>query len=244
MIAACKTTANLSNERGRVFGYVRLPTAEQEDSGKIRTQREQISAHVAAIGLGTLDRLFVDISGGHLPLAERPEGGLMMANLRSGDTVVALRLGRMFCSGQDAAQVVERFRDIGISLHLVDLGGEVTGNDTGRIFLIMAAGFAEMERERLRERVTEGKRRALAEGRHGGGAAPAGTRLERDPQGRIVVLLDTNVFLETHRILAEGISKGRSLRTMADDLKAHGVKASHVTVKKLLIRHGLTPVKK
>ena len=44
-----------------------------------------------------------------------------------------------------------------ISLHLLDLGGDISGNGLSKLFLTIAAAFAEAERDRIRERVGQVK---------------------------------------------------------------------------------------
>jgi putative DNA-invertase from lambdoid prophage Rac len=50
----------------------------------------------------------------------------------------------------DALQVVEELKKRRVSLHLIDLGGDVSGNGMSKFFLTMVAAFAEMERHRIR----------------------------------------------------------------------------------------------
>ena len=41
----------------------------------------------------------------------------------------------------------------GVKLHLLDLGGDIAGNGISKLFLTIAAAFAEAERDRIRERI-------------------------------------------------------------------------------------------
>ena len=56
----------------------------------------------------------------------------------------------------DALNHVEEWEQAGISLHLVDMGGQSinTGSSTGKMMLTMLAGFAEFERNMIAERTT------------------------------------------------------------------------------------------
>jgi hypothetical protein len=45
----------------------------------------------------------------------------------------------------------------GIKLHLLDLGGDIAGNGLSKLFLPIAAAFAEAERDRIRERISQVK---------------------------------------------------------------------------------------
>ncbi len=77
----------------------------------------------------------------------------MLAKLQAGDVVVAAKLDRVFRSALDALQVCEDFKKRGVALHLLDLGGDVTGNGMAGLFMKVAAAFAEFERDRVAERV-------------------------------------------------------------------------------------------
>jgi len=50
-------------------------------------------------------------------------------------------------------------------LHLLDLGGDIAGNGLSKLFLTIAAAFAEAERDRIRERITNVKQDRKARGR-------------------------------------------------------------------------------
>ena len=53
--------------------------------------------------------------------------------------------------------MVQEFKEKGVSLHLIDLNGDVSGNGLARAFFIIASAFAEAERDRIRSRITETK---------------------------------------------------------------------------------------
>lgn len=107
----------------------------------------------------TVDAVFVENGiSGSVPVAERPEGSKLWARLQRGDTVIAGKLDRLFRSALDALQTVEALRDRGVSLVLLDLGGDISGNGLSKLFLTIAAAFAEAERDRIRERIGQVKR--------------------------------------------------------------------------------------
>ncbi len=68
------------------------------------------------------------------------------------------KLDRLFRSALDALQAVEELKARGVSLVLLDLGGDISGNGPSKLFLTIAAAFAEVERDRIRERVAQVKR--------------------------------------------------------------------------------------
>jgi putative DNA-invertase from lambdoid prophage Rac len=117
---------------------------------------------------------------GSVPVAERPAGGPLFARLRKGDVVIAPKLDRVFRSALDALQVVEQLKSRGVALHLLDLGGDISGNGLSKLFLTIAAAFAEAERDRIRERIGQVKADQKARGRYLGGKVPFGFRVGDD----------------------------------------------------------------
>ena len=107
-------------------------------------------------------------------VAERPEGERMWTGLKRGDAIVAVKLDRVFRSALDALQSVEDLRNMGVSLFLLDLGGDVTGNGISKLFLTIMSAVAEAERDRIRERITTVKRDQRAQHRFLGGLVPFG----------------------------------------------------------------------
>jgi hypothetical protein len=53
---------------------------------------------------------------------------LLFAKLEHGDIVIAAKLDRLFRSALDALKVVESLNKRGVKLHLLDLGGDISGN--------------------------------------------------------------------------------------------------------------------
>ncbi len=160
------------------YGYCRVSTAAQASEGEsLDVQRRQLEgwAHMQA---QPLDQVFVERGvSGSVPLAERPEGARLWSGLRRGDTVVAAKLDRLFRSALDALQAVEELKARGVSLVLLDLGGNISTNGLSKLFLTIAAAFAEAERDRIRERVAQVKRDQRQRGRYLGGRVPYGFRV-------------------------------------------------------------------
>ena len=107
-----------------VYGYVRVSTANQAQDGEsLETQRRQVGGYAMQQGWD-LDRTFTERGvSGSKPLADRPQGKRLLATLQPGDVVVAAKLDRVFRSALDALQTCQDFRDRGVALHLLDLGG-------------------------------------------------------------------------------------------------------------------------
>ena len=111
---------------------------------------------------------------GSTPLADRPEGGRMLATVGKGDIIVTAKLDRAFRSAADALAVLEEFKDEGVGLHMIDLGGDVTGNGISKMVFTILAAVAEGERDRIRERIRDAKRHLASQGVFSGGKRPFG----------------------------------------------------------------------
>ena len=65
-------------------------------------------------------------------------------------------------------------------LHLIDLGGDIAGNGLSKLFFTIAAAFAEAERDRIRERISQSRPISATRGRFLGGARPFGYQIAAD----------------------------------------------------------------
>jgi len=120
----------------------------------------------------------LDVSGS-IPLGERPNGGRMLECLAAGDVIVASKLDRMFRTALDALQMAEEFKRRKVDLILYDMGPESVLHGTmSTAFFQIGAVFAQMERSRIIERVSGGKRAKKANGGHVGGEAPYGFQID------------------------------------------------------------------
>jgi DNA invertase Pin-like site-specific DNA recombinase len=213
-----------------VYGYCRVSTDRQADEGEsLEVQRRKLEGYAMQQGW-TLDRMFVErgVSGSR-PLDERAEGQKLLTLVQPGDVIITSKLDRMFRSALDALRVLDALKRRDISLHMIDLGGDVTGNGISKLVFTILSAVAEAERERIRERVREVKTDQRARGRYLGGTVPFGWRLGDDG-----ALIPEAAEQATIRRMMELRHEGRSLRAIADAIKADGFALSHVGVKKVL----------
>src|SRR6202042_3386539 len=205
------------------YGYCRVSTARQASEGEsLDVQRRQIEGYAHMHGLTLCGVAVGDCVSGAVPVHERPKGGPLFAKLRKGDIVIAPKLDRLFRSALDALQVVEDLRKRGVSLHLLDLGGDISGNGLSKLFLTIAAAFAEAERDRIRERIGQVKADQRARGRYLGGKMPFGFR-----RGESGELVPHEGEQEAVREMVALRSQGKALRAIAEAVAAKGHKLSH-----------------
>jgi putative DNA-invertase from lambdoid prophage Rac len=159
----------------RVFGYSRVSTSEQADEGaSLAAQQQQIAGYAMMKGWQVAEHFVERAVSGSTPLAERPEGRRMLATVGKGDIIVTAKLDRAFRSAADALAVLEEFKDQGVGLHMIDLGGDVTSNGISKMVFTILAAVAEGERDRIRERIRDAKRHLTSQGVFSGGKRPFG----------------------------------------------------------------------
>lgn len=176
-----------------------------------------------------VESMFVERGvSGSVPLGERPEGAQMLATLKPGDVIITPKLDRMFRSALDALQMLSDFEKRQIKLYMGDLG-EVTGNGTGKLVFTILSAVAEAERDRTRERVRDVKRDQKQRGRYLGGCAPFGYAANAAGE-----LEPVPTQQEARARMVELRRAGRSLRAIAAEITATGLRISHVTVGEIL----------
>jgi len=83
--------------------------------------------------------------------------------------VIFPKLDRAFRNTRNALNVLHDLKGRGISVHFIDLGGDVTGNGVGAIVFTILSAFATFERERIATRIREVKQMKKAQGKFTGG---------------------------------------------------------------------------
>jgi len=155
-----------------VFGYVRVSTLQQATEGEsLETQKKQVLGYAESRGL-KLEPLnvFVErgVSGG-AEFKSRPEGARLIEGLNEGDIVIFPKLDRGFRNTRDALNILHELKEKGVTVHSIDLGGDVTGNGVGAIIFTILSAFATFEKDRIATRIKEVKQRRKDEGFYIGG---------------------------------------------------------------------------
>src|SRR6516164_9822710 len=188
------------------FGYIRVSTDEQADSGLgLEAQRQRIRAFCEMTGLH-LAEIYEDpgLSGGK-PLATRQAGSRLLADARkTRPIVVVAKLDRLFRSVADAANTIADFDRKGIELIAISEGFDMT-NPYGRAMAQMASVFAELERAMIRERTRVAMGVKRSRGERISGHAPFGW--DFGPEGRLVANAPEQMIIaQMLRLRAEGLS--------------------------------------
>ena len=219
-------------EQGRAYGYARVSTTAQADeSESLAVQQRKLEGWALQAGV-PLTKVYVErgVSGSR-SLEDRPQGHALRAVLKPGDTVVAAKLDRMFRNASDALRVLEDFKRHQIHLVLLDMGSDsCTGNGISALIFTVLAAVAAFERERIAERIAEGKQNLKRKGKFMGGTRPFGYMVRKD--GELVEIPREQAALETMRRLRQ---QGQSLRTIAAAVqKRHQIRVSHMIVQRVL----------
>jgi len=134
-----------------VIGYARVSTQDQDYSGQLEA--------LTAAGAKPIYR--EKISGAR---ADRPQLAKLMASLKAGDVVTVTKLDRLGRSTRELLDLIERISKAGASFR--SLGDPLwdTSSSQGRLLSTLLAAIAEFERDLIRERTGEGRKRAMAKG--------------------------------------------------------------------------------
>ena len=212
-----------------VVVYVRVSTQGQVDDGaSVETQERAARGYCDLRGL-TIHKIISDLGeSATKPLSERPGGMELKEIVDNSDVsgVVAMRLDRLFRNTLDCLVTTNGWKDIGVSLHVLDLGGSSLDTSTilGSLFLTMAAAFAQLEARLISDRTAA----ALATKRE------KGERLGRVPFGQQADSDGLLVSVEAEQAIIRHITAlradGATLQAIADKLNGDGVeppKARH-----------------
>lgn len=218
----------------RVYSYTRVSTGRQAEEGEsLGAQQRRVEGYAQMHDM-TVHRHFVERGvSGSIPLSERPEGGALLQAVMPGDVIITPKLDRCFRSALDALDVLQTLKERGVSLHMIDLGGDVTGSGISKLLFTILSAVAEAERDRIRERISDVKRDQRQRGRYLGGQVPFGYRVTED--GDLVEVAEQQAALREMIALRE---QGLSLRDVSERMGERGVVISHSAVGKIISRMG------
>lgn len=206
----------------RVYGYVRVSTREQGDSGLgLEAQTEAIRTEASRRGWDLVD-IRKDVSSGK-SMRKRGDLGRTLRDLRDGkaDGLIVAKLDRLSRSVLDFAAVMESAAAEGWSVVVIDLGVDTTTTHGELIANIMIA-LAQWERRVIGDRTRSALQAVKARG----------TKVGRK----------SGVSPETLRLIRTMRATGLSWQKIADVLTEEGVPTSQggqwhaATVRRLAVR--------
>ncbi len=137
-----------------IYGYARVSSTTQS----LDTQIAQLTAY------GCEEIFQEELSG--RSLTHRTQFSALLDRLTRGDTVVITKLDRFARSTQDALNTMATLAELGVSLVVLNMGGDVVDTSTaiGKLLITVLAGIAEFEVDLIKERQLEGIAAAKSRG--------------------------------------------------------------------------------
>jgi DNA invertase Pin-like site-specific DNA recombinase len=143
--------SNVTSESGEEYGYARVSTRGQGLASQL--------ADLKAAGCGNIYK--EKASGAQ---TDRPELAKVIRRLDAGDVLVVTRLDRLARSTRDLLNIVDAVAKAGAKFKSLNDTWADTTTPHGKLMLTVLGGLAEFERELIRARTDDGRKRAKARG--------------------------------------------------------------------------------
>ncbi|NMP24296.1 recombinase family protein [Sulfobacillus harzensis] len=137
-----------------IYGYARVSSTTQS----LDTQVAQLKAYGC-------QKIFQEKLSGR-SLHYRAQFTALLSQVGAGDVLVVTKLDRFARSTQDALNTMATLAGRGVSLVVLNMGGDVVDTSTaiGKLVITVLAGIAEFEADLIKERQLEGIAAAKARG--------------------------------------------------------------------------------
>lgn len=165
-----------TERRKRVFIYIRVSTREQAEEGySIGEQEDRLIKYCEAMEWDVI-KVYIDpgFTGSNI---ERPAMQEMIKEIEKGNTDIVLvdKLDRLSRSQYDTLYLIRKVFTENDVAFVSRAESFDTSSSFGRAMVGILSVFAELERERIKERMSEGLEGRAKEGKfHGGGNVPIG----------------------------------------------------------------------
>jgi len=135
-----------------IYGYARVSTDGQS-----------VEAQIGALTAAGAVKVFREVASG--AKTDRAQLRRLLDSLKAGDVMMVTRLDRLARSTLDLLHTLKTVADKGAGFRsLADAWADTT-TAHGRLMLTVLGGLAEFERELIKARTGEGRRRAKAQGK-------------------------------------------------------------------------------
>ena len=238
-----------------IYGYVRVSTVQQaKDGSSLEDQQKKIEAFVEAKYNRSVDKFFIDAGvSGAKPLTERPASRELTDVMDRHDVIVATKLDRFARSVKEMLNIIPILEETGITLYFCELFGDMPvvmpkdpdevglkkkfnmARQMSEMVISMMASFAEMEKEMILERTSNGKMAWAEKGYSIGGEAPFGFSKEYEEIGsrrhtKLIPLPEEQEVLKTIFALKK---RGLGWRRIAKQVQSLHPDYSHFTPHKV-----------
>ncbi|MCM3252443.1 recombinase family protein [Priestia aryabhattai] len=141
------------------YGYARVSSVGQNLTAQIKQLEE-----------AGCDSVFKEKVSGRKK-EDREQFNILLEDAQKNDTIVVTKLDRFARSTKDALSTIEYLNNKGVSLIVLNMGGDKvdTGTAIGKLMITVLSGIAEFEADMIKERQLEGieeaKKRGVYKGR-------------------------------------------------------------------------------
>lgn len=204
----------------KVFGYIRVSTADQANS--LQVQLDRIKDYCRYNSM-ELVQVFIDEDvSGFKPISTRPQGLLMLGALSSGQAegIVAVKIDRLFRNTVDALTTAEDLKAKNINLFIADQGGVTVDYQSanGKFVFTLLAASAQYERDKTSDRTTD----VLTHKKKSGMVYCRPVFGYDNVEGRLV---ENEAEMEVVRFILSERMSGKSFSLIANFLNQKGVRA-------------------
>jgi DNA invertase Pin-like site-specific DNA recombinase len=133
---------------------------------RISTDGQTLDSRIATLKAAGAARIYRETASG--AKAERKELARALKTIAAGDTLLVTRLDRLARSTRDLLNISDAIAKAGAGFRSIADAWADTTTPHGRLMLTVLGRLAEFERELIRARTGEGRKRARARGVHMG----------------------------------------------------------------------------
>ncbi|PEY30038.1 resolvase [Bacillus cereus] len=138
--------------------------------GRVSSTSQNLSVQIKQLQEAGCETIFKEKASGRKK-EDRKQLNLLLETVQEGDTITVTKLDRFARSTKDALNIIEYLNSKGVSLIVLNMGGDKVDTSTaiGKLMVTVLAGIAEFEADMIKERQLEGieeaKQRGVYKGR-------------------------------------------------------------------------------
>ena len=221
-----------------VWAYYRVSTDKQD----YESQKVGVVDYARRAGL-KIDKEVIDDGVSGTVIAEKRNLGILLDEMKEGDTIITSELSRLGRSTMDVIKTCNLIAERKVNCYLIKQGMQIDQSPMGKLMITIFSAFAEMERDLIAMRTKEGLARVKASGK----------RLGRQfgQKNAYSILDDKKDFIvekynDGWSLRKIGDSIGKSARTVGRKLRDWGIyqEGREITIKNKSSREELELNKK
>ena len=181
---------------------------------RVSTDAQSLDAQMAALKAAGCERLYAEKRSG--AETDRKALAKLMKEASPGDTVVVTRLDRLARSTRDLLNLLDRLGKDNIGFKSLRETSVDTTSPQGRLVVNILASISEFERELIHARMTEGRRRAVANGVKFGPKFKLNSFQRQEALARLAAGESQSVIAKTYGVDCATISRLQGKATRPD----------------------------